>query len=277
MIYLEHIPAAPLNSCIRMLWYTSAHLITHQRERVLPNGCVQIVLNLARDFLLDCPEDDKERPMAPSVVVGARSCYEIVHTSDMADLAGIVFEPGGFPPFAGDAADGFSDRNISLEDVWGAKARDLRDRLREAPTPPAKLQTLESCLENDFKARVENRVQARIGRNRMVEFALSEFARTPVASVEEVARQTGWSVRHFSQVFRERVGVSPKLWCRIQRFQRVVKQLHKGVDIRWSELALDCGYYDQSHFANDFRGFSGINPMTYRAVRTRWANHIPVE
>ena len=53
--------------------------------------------------------------------------------------------------------------------------------------------------------------------------------------------------------------------------------MHNGAEVRWTELALDCGYYDQSHFANDFREFSGINPTTYSAARRVWSNHLPVD
>ena len=110
------------------------------------------------------------------------------------------------------------------------------------------------------------------------EFAVSKLGGAAgVATVREVARSTGWSERRFSQVFREEVGLPPKVWCRIQRFQRAVQQLHAGADMQWADLALDCGFYDQSHFANEFKAFSGIDATTYSALRSRWANHIVVE
>jgi AraC-like DNA-binding protein len=84
------------------------------------------------------------------------------------------------------------------------------------------------------------------------------------------------SERRFSQIFREEVGLSPKVWCRIQRFQRAVRMLHSGAEVPWADLALDCGFYDQSHFANEFRAFSGVDATTYSASRTRWANHIAI-
>jgi len=98
-----------------------------------------------------------------------------------------------------------------------------------------------------------------------------------MAKVREVAKSTGWSERRFSQVFREEVGFSPKAWTRILRFQRAVHQLHAGVDLPWADLALDCGFYDQSHFANEFRAFSGIDATTYSARQTQWANHVSVD
>ena len=269
MIYLEHIPAAPLNRCVRSLWYARVHDAPHSRERVLPTGRVQVILNLERDFLLDCPEGSPAHPMAPSLIVGARSNYEIIDTSDMADLIGIVFEPGGFAPFVSDAVDLFSNRSVSLEDIWGASARDLRDQLREISTPVGRLTFLEAFLLYRFAGC--------LSRHRVIDFALSSFQRAPgFAKVREVAKSTGWSERRFSQVFREEVGFSPKAWTRILRFQRAVQQLHAGVELPWAEMALDCGYYDQSHFANEFRAFSGIDATSYSAQRTRWTNHIPI-
>ena len=88
--------------------------------------------------------------MPPSLVVGARSVYEIVDNSDMADLIGIVFEPGGFAPFVSDAVDLFSNRSVPLEDAWGATARSLRDRLREIADVRTRLSFLERFLTERF-------------------------------------------------------------------------------------------------------------------------------
>jgi AraC-like DNA-binding protein len=275
LLYLERIPAAPLNQHIRSLWYAQASDVAHHRERVLPTGCSQVILNLARDFLLDCPEGLPDQRMQPALVVGARSIYEIVDSSDMADLIGIVFAPGGFTPFANDSAHLFSNQSIALFDIWGSQANSLRDRLRDLPTPQARLFCFEQFLRGHFAAQIARRDATRSAE---VDFALRQFECIPnIASVRETARQIGWSERRFSQVFREAVGLTPKVWCRIQRFQRAVHQLHIGVDIRWAELALDCGYYDQSHFANEFRAFSGVDATTYSANRTRWANHIAAD
>lgn len=274
MLYLEHTPAPPLSRFVQMLWYARAPQANHTRERILPSGHTQVIVNLARDYLLDCPENEPERRSAPSAVVGARSIYEIVNTSDMADLIGIVFQPDGLPLFVRDRADLFSNRGIDLEEVWGAPVRALRDRLRDLPDPAERLHCFEHFLAHSFAARL---LQPRPLHHCAVTYAIRRFAHAPsVVSVRDVARSTGWSERRFSQVFREQVGLSPKVWCRVRRFQRAVKELHAGVDVPWAKLALDCGFYDQSHFANEFRAFSGVDVTTYSANRTRWANHIAV-
>ncbi len=272
MLYLEHTPSPPLDRFVRSLWYARAPLIRHSRERILPTGNAQVIFNLAHDFLHDCPPGEPERRSPASLIVGPRSIYEIVHTADMADLIGIVFHPGGLPAFASDAADLFSNRSIDLEDVWGLRARDIRDRLREMPAPPDRLRCFESLLAESFASRLSKPQPVC---HAAVSFALHRFARVPsVATVREVAHSTGWSERRFSQIFREQVGLSPKVWCRIQRFQSAVRLLHGGADVPWSELALNCGFYDQSHFANEFRAFSGVDITTYSARKTQWANHI---
>lgn len=275
MLYVEHNPGPPLAGLVRTLWYARAGAAAHQHERVLPSGRVQVILNLAREFLLDCPEDAPAQPMPPALVMGARSIYEIVDRTDMADLIGIVFEAGAFSLFARDAVDRFTNSAVPLEDVWGASACVLRDQLREVHIPRARLQCLQAFLVDRFAAHIARRGPRRCTE---VEFALRSMARAPgLTTVKEIARRTGWSERRFSQVFREEVGLTPKIWCRVQRFQRAVLELHQGADVRWAELALDCGFYDQSHFANEFRAFSGVDATTYSARRTLWANHIPVE
>jgi AraC-like DNA-binding protein len=280
VLYIEHIPAPPLSGFIRALWYARIPTADHRRERVLPSGCTEIILNLARDYLLDCPEGRSDLCLPPAIVVGARTVYEIIDSTDLADLIGIVFKPGGFSPFASDAADFFTNRFVSLEDVWGTAVRGLHDRLRETTTPQARLRCLEAFLIERFATRLEG---CRSSHRSEVAYALEcfqdRFQRAPaIATVRAMAGTIGRSERSFSQLFREEVGLSPKTWCRVQRFQRIVHQLHAGVDVPWAELALDCGYYDQAHFANEFRAFSGIDATTYSAARhTLWANHVPVD
>lgn len=273
MIYIERTPAPPLGRFVRVLWYARVPHATHIRERILPSGAAQIIVNLAREYLLECVEGQPAKRGAPSSIVGSRSVYEIVDTADMADLIGIVVAPGALGRLVADAADLFSNRGVDLDAVWGSRAGLLREQLISLVTPEARLH----CLEHFLAARLAVPLrQTASTRECAVRFALDAFAQAPLAcSVRDVARDIGWSERRFSQVFREDVGLAPKVWCRVQRFQRAVRQLHAGHDLRWAELALDCGFYDQSHFANEFRAFSGIDATTYSADRTIWANHIP--
>lgn len=271
MLYLEHKPQAPLDVAVRSLWYARDCDAPGGRQLVLPTGRAQFVIGLAREFLLDCAEDGAAQAGPAARVVGARSVYELIDASDLKDLIGVVFHPGGLPLLAREAADSFTNQFVDMEALWGAQARRLREQLRQAQSPGARL----LCLEKFLLERMTAPVRGAAERGAMISYALGRF-RAGV-SVREVARGTGWSERRFSQVFREETGLTPVVWRRVQRFQRALHELHSGAHVRWEELALDCGFYDQAHFANEFRAFSGMDASTYLASPRQWVNHVRVD
>ena len=266
MISLEKAPNPLLRSYVRTVWYCRAPHVDQHRERVLPNGCMQIILNLSRNYLTDCGEDGKaNRRLPPAILVGTRARYAVVDTTDMEEIVGIVIQPGGFAGLFRERADLFFECSVGLEEVWAATS--LTERLCEVPTPIEKLRTVERFLTG--------RLHPGARRSELFDQAMHLF-RIKGFCVAECAGSVGVSERRLSQVFREQVGMGPKMWCRIGRFQTAVRALHTGVDVSWAELALRCGYYDQSHFANDFCAFSGINPTTYSLRRGPWQNHVPM-
>ncbi len=269
MEYVEIAPDLELRLWVRSLWYCRAPMMAHARERVLPNGCMQVLVNLAGDALTDCGEDGwGSGRMNGVVVTGARVRCEMVTTSDMEEIAGAVVEPGGFGRMFGVRADALAGRAVALDDIWSGAGQRMAEVLREARGATKKLETMAALL----RGRVE-----RSGKQRswVVDAALDRMLR-PEMTVRECARQVGVSDRRLLEVFQQEVGLGPKTWMRVQRFQGAVRALHQGVDVRWAELALGCGYYDQSHFANEFREFSGVDPTTYSAARGMWQNHVAV-
>jgi AraC-like DNA-binding protein len=274
MLYLERRPHPALAPFIKTFWYScdpSAN--THRHERVLPTAQSQLVISLARDYLTDAnhPTDPLQHSPA-SLLLGIYTRHQQIDTIDLAELIGISFHPCGTLPFFPANTQLFTNRETSLEDIWGRTAEDLRSDLREAPTPAQKFATLESALLHRLN---QTKIQQRTP---IISHTLTLLNHSPgTTTIAELTRQIGLSPRRLSQLFREQVGVSPKLYCRIQRFQQAVQHMHHGADIRWAELALACGYYDQSHFANDFHAFSGLSPTHYSSTQRRWSNHIPLD
>ncbi len=270
MFYIERKPAVPLLRFVRSLWYVRAPFVEHRRERILPSGCAHIVLSLSHDFLTDCTEGGRERRTAPVLMVGQRSVYEIIAYEDLVDMAGVIFEPGAVPALVADRADLISNRNFPMDQIWPGYTDRLRSRMLEGASPEARLQILENRLSTAFK---RWRAVSDLGPHPAVRFALEQFAHNSnQLSVRDIARRTGWSERRFSQIFREQVGFPPKVWSRLQRLQRAVRRLQAGLEISWAEIAVECGFYDQAHLANEFRSFSGIDLTTYTA--SQGANHL---
>jgi AraC-like DNA-binding protein len=98
-----------------------------------------------------------------------------------------------------------------------------------------------------------------------------------VSGILEVARDARLSRRRFAGLFREQVGLTPKLYCRLRRFQQVVRRIASGAPIHWAQVSLDGGYYDQAHMAHEFREFSGVSPGAWLASERPFLNHAVVD
>jgi AraC-like DNA-binding protein len=271
MIYLTHIPKPPLSQFVHLLWLYEGYNQPHAKERVLPTGEMQIVINLLEDksCIYDRDDTDRCQTLSGSLLSGAHSEYVVIGTAMQAFIMGVYFKPGGAFPFLRMPAGELRDTTVSLETLWGATAVDLRDRLLEAPTNQARFEILERVLLAEL-----NRGFVRHG---AVGFALRRFMDAPhTTTVASVTDQIGLSPKRFIQVFRDETGLTPKVFCRIRRFQQVLNRMDGRKSVEWAEVALDCGYFDQAHFIHDFRAFSGINPSSYLANRTEHRNHVPL-
>ena len=106
-------------------------------------------------------------------------------------------------------------------------------------------------------------------------FAVEEFrARPSVARIGAVTELTGLSPKRFIDRFRAKVRVTPKRFCRLLRFQRVVTHAHGAAEIDWARVAVTSGYYDRPPLIHDFRAFAGMTPSEYKASRTAFQNHV---
>ncbi len=267
MLYLEHSPGPQLAPFIRKLWYVCSPGVLSGCERVLPTGNAQLILNLASDHCTGFTATGDRIPQSPTLLVGAQTSAQLIAVSDLAELIGVVFRPGGLRCFFPEPADRFSFAETPLDTVW-RQAASLRNQLRQAATPAARFTLLERALLSRLNPRP---------RNPAVQHALSLIHRAaPGLTVAGLARTTGRSPRRLSSLFREEVGLTPKTYLRLTRFNRALRSLHAGCDLPWAELALACGYTDQPHFSNDFHSFSGITPTTYIRSQRPWTNHLTI-
>jgi AraC-like DNA-binding protein len=272
MLYLTHNPGPPLSRFVHTFWLCEDYAQSHAMERVLPTGEMQIVVNLLEDRFCVYDSDDTDlcRSFGGALLSGAHSEYKLISTAAQAYAIGVYFKPGGAFPFLRMPAGELRDATVSLDTLWGAAAVDLRHQLLEAPAHQARFQILERVLLSELKRDFDR--QCAVG------FALRRFMAQPhVTTIAGVTGEIGLSPKKFIQVFRDETGFTPKVFCRIRRFQQALGLMHAGEggrSVEWADVALDCGYFDQAHFIHDFRAFSGINPTTYLARRTQHQNHV---
>jgi AraC-like DNA-binding protein len=276
MILRRHVPAPPLDAFVHFFWHFEAWDGSHPMEHVLPDGTFELVINL-----LDGPRKlfnrhdlGKYTAYRGGWLSGAHSQYIVIDTQKGASMMGAHFRPGGATPFLSAPAEEFQDQVVELEAIWGHSARLLREELLAAGTPSARFQVLERSLlawlrrwnaGRPFQARMDS--------------VIGGFCRQPdVAAIGAVAETLGISHRHFIRQFRDQVGLTPKLFCRIRRFQQVLARIHSRGVVNWAEIACACGYYDQSHFVKDFYAFAGLNPSQYHIADDEdSASFVPID
>ncbi|HET8840428.1 MAG TPA: helix-turn-helix domain-containing protein [Ktedonobacteraceae bacterium] len=272
----RYVPGAPLADFVNTFHlYGEADMVQSQalsRERVLPTGTTELVIYLRDDALrlFDKKSYELSQSVTGPMICGAHSEPFIIDTAQKSDVLTVNFKPGGAFPFFGLPASELHNTCISLETLWGSVARDIHDQLREAETPFIKFRVLEKYLLD--------RLLCSARRHPAAAFALKRFVQEPWQPIADVTAQLGVSSKHFIHVFEREVGMTPKLFCRVQRFQRIIHHLKRDQHpVDWIEMALACGYYDQAHFIHDFQVFCGLNPTTYLLQQGLQINHLPFQ
>jgi len=167
----------------------------------------------------------------------------------------VVLAPGGAYPFFGVPMDRLAGELVPLEDLWGARA--VRDRMLDLAARGGDAEEVVDVLREALVARL---------REAPFEPAAALAARAAARvlaqrerSVSALAAEVGLSERHLRRAFHETVGLSPKTFARIARFQRALA-LGRAMPGRWSEVALAAGYFDQPHLTAEFRRLARVSP-----------------
>lgn len=269
-MFWHHVPSRPLGDFVELFWLYDGMPGANGRERLLPTGTVELVIGLRDDTGCIYPRDRDDDPLVfrGPAVCGPHAEYFAIDSVSTITVIGVHFKPGGAFPFLGVPAGELQNRHVSLDDLWGSYADEVHTRVLEAPTPEGKIRALEEGLLGRLLQPLE--------RHGAVDFALREFSRPTTRLVSDVTSQIGMSSRRFADRFRDEVGLTPKLFCRVRRFQDALRRVHRREQVDWADVALDCGYFDQSHFNHDFRAFAGLSPSAYLASHTLHMNHVPL-
>jgi AraC-like DNA-binding protein len=254
MIHRSCTPRPPLSDFIELLWLFEQPVPSHGCERVLPTGTTELVVDLGVVRSFD------------AVVAGPHSRFFVLDTSAPRAVIGAHFKPGGVFAFLGLPVDELQNCHVPLEALWGRRVGEMRERLLATEGLDARLRLFERLL------------LAQLDRNRRshaaVGHALAAF-RSGRRRIGDVVDETGLSARRFIRLFSDEVGLTPKAFCRVRRFQRAVARLHGATEVDWADTAIACGYYDQAHMIHDFREFAGLAPTAYLARRAQHMNHVP--
>ena len=256
MRYHVRSPHPRLTPFVSTLWLVEGPQLPHARERVLPSGEMQLLVNL---------HDDRIGDLSGVAVCGVFDRAIAIDTRDQRRLAGAVFRSGAAPALLGVPASELSNATLALSDILQLGdifRHGLRERLLSAADPLA-------ALERFLLSRLPPRLPA----SRSIQHAVR--ALDAGHHVRAVQTDLGWSPKRLRHRFHAEVGLAPKRFARIRRLQHVLRAA--ATSEPWAQIAAGCGYTDQAHLIRDFRELADTTPAKYRARNERDLNHVVID
>jgi AraC-like DNA-binding protein len=188
-----------------------------------------------------------------SFATGAYDAHVVVEANGAQGGIQIDFTILGMRLFLGRPLADLTNRGVALEDIFGSDANRLTSELHDAPTWEARF----DLLDREIASRIASA-------KRPASEVLCTWTRIVnsggTVTIRSLVEETGWSQKHLIGQFREHIGLAPKMFARVMRFGSAIDRLRHRDHTSLTELALDCGYYDQAHFDRDFRAFAGVTP-----------------
>jgi AraC-like DNA-binding protein len=250
-------PSSLLSPYIKRYWAIENTLDAGQTcvQRILPTGFCELMLYFSpRPQTVGCDHSLTDN----AALYGHIGEYYDIEYQGALDVFSIVFQPQGLMQFFRFPLNEIFNINVPLRHLSGQVGRDLEERM--------------ACTES-FEARVriaENYFIASLQRQyeeyefRRLHHVIDTLVRKRgEVSIDDMASAACLSRRQFERVFAERIGTSPKQYLKTIRFQRALYEKQQNNSLTMTELAIDCGYYDQAHFIADFKSICGQTPLKY--------------
>lgn len=237
-----HPIAAPLAGVLSqiLLYRESLPAGVEVQERVVPDGAVRLVFHLG--------------DVAPSaLVLGASVAPALLTLRGRLDGLSIALRAGAAARVLGIPANELRGIGVPIGELWGKAGAELLERVATARTDAQRVAILQRGLQR--------RVQTSLHPSQpMAVHAAQRIVRSGGrCELADVAAELGVGERRLQQIFQAQIGLSPRSWRRLARLHDCLRSLRRGAP-SWAELALDHGFYDQSHLVNEFRALCGVTP-----------------
>lgn len=269
-----HTPSYPLHVFIESFIYYDGPGPIHQMDRFLPDGNTELIINLDEkpQYIYDNNTLETIQTCRRVWVSGVRTRPITIPSGKGSRMLIVAFRKGKAHPFYPLPMSELSDRVVEADLVFGKDVLDLREHLLACPSVDRMF-----CLVEQFLLRRAGNALSPESSSRCIEYALSGLMLAPsTPGVLQLSEQIGYSQKHLIGLFKGQVGVTPKTFMKIMRFQKAVLAIEKEPSADWSAVAQLNGFYDQSHFIHEFREFSGFTPGEYLKRKADTLNYVPV-
>ncbi|MGG4452126.1 AraC family transcriptional regulator [Brevibacillus porteri] len=241
--YREYMPSKSLANYIACYWASEYNGEGIARtSRVIPDGCVDIIFNLGATSV-----------KKGAFLTGLMRTYEDMLVTEPQSLIGIRFYAEGAARFLRYPIAMINGHHPNLEDIWGKEADEVIEGLLEASDTAERIAWLEQELIKRLWMDDPADQLLLTSMNYLYEYRGN-------LSMVSLAEKVNYSERTLRRTFQQQLGMSPKELGRIIQFQGLLQMLAKGTRTSFTDAALQCGYYDQSHLIKSFHTFYGIAP-----------------
>ncbi|MFZ1161579.1 helix-turn-helix domain-containing protein [Mycobacterium sp.] len=239
------------------------------RTRALPRGAVTLIIDVGQRQQVDFYAADGRTKLRvpPAFITGSHTASYVSEMAADEPAMAVHFRPGGAFPFFGIPLSDLENAHVGIDQVWGRAGIELHEQLIDAPTAAARF----SILENFLLSRPWSSARRHPG----VAAAIAAIEHNPSIRIADIRDLVGLSTKRLIALFRAEVGLSPKAYARIRRFQSALRLLGTG-SAAGARIAADVGYFDQAHFVREFRSFTGMTPTQYAQQRILLPSHVPV-
>lgn len=266
MQYQEFRPSSDLTRIVRCYWTLrqAGDGPPQPREKILPDGCCEIVFNRADVFRKQSVDGGWHKQPRVLVAGQLETALEVM-PSGVIDLFAVRFQPIGLHLLTGLTVAEIRGLQVGLIDVFRPMERAIGD--------------LETLTPRQTVVQVEKTLRRFIGSSSGSAGAVEDAVDLIEACnggvpLDVVARRCAMSCRQLERRFLVAVGLRPKQFARIVRFQKLLDLVEAAGPKHWSSLALRCGYFDQSHMIREFRTFAEESPAAYFAGEHPLATHL---
>lgn len=251
MIFHKHIPAAPLNDYVECIVYVEGN----NKGVGFPKTAMSLAFNLNSSFkLYDDAQFHRFIDYKKYWVAGLQTKPTYVENYGESKMLVIQFRTFGACVFLNQPLKYFTNNYTDLDCVFGQEADDVWDQLIEAKTVNEKFLAAEKFLHRKFSTCI-------IPHKKLIA-SLDKVCNENI-SVNALCKHYNISRKHLNFLFQEYLGVSPKTLSSLNRFQTILQTISKYRTEKLTTLAYELDFFDQAHFNNNFKRFTGIKPNDY--------------
>jgi AraC-like DNA-binding protein len=253
-------PHPDLEKLIECYWMMQSDDTTPQVEKIIPDGFTELIFNYGSVY--KAKTNGSWYTQTPNLLAGQISSYfYLENTADTGSFA-IKLKPAALTQLFGLNMENYLDQIVDLDTFPHPQLAGLKDEL----LPFQNEQILKQRLDDHFLVLSKSATE-----NPLAEVLELLFDSNGKAGIKELCAAGNKSERQLQRLFKKYVGLSPKYYARIIRFNYIF-QLIKEKERSWAEIVYESGYYDQSHFIRNFKAFTGEDPSAYYFEAPNMAN-----